>query len=133
MVETRMERARRLLQVQEQLKRLEEARVAGLQLRQSEIAALQEELVSALNRDDGPSGLMVTAIVRRLKSLNEETSRNVEELNGRMAELQIHAGRAKWAERRFRDYEQQVNRIRTQKELLDLIERIITPKDASLP
>jgi hypothetical protein len=133
MAETRMRRARRLLEVQEQLKRLEEARVAGLQLRQSEIAALHEELVSALNRDDGPSGLMVTAIVRRLKSLNEETSRNVEELNRRMAELQIHAGRAKWAERRFRDYEQQVNRIRTQKELLDLIERIITPKDASLP
>jgi hypothetical protein len=133
MVEARMKRARRLLEVQEELKRLEEARVAGLQLRQSEIAALQEELVTALNRDDGPPGLMVTAIVRRLKSLNDEASRNDEELKRRTAELQTHAGRAKWAERRFRDYEQQATRVRTQKELLDIIERIIGPKDASLP
>ena len=133
MAETRLKRAKRLLEVQEQMKRLEEARVAGLQIRQSEIATLQEEMVTALNRDDSPSGLMVTAIVRRLKSLNEEVARNAEELKRRMAELQTHAGRAKWAERRFQDYEQQATRIRTQKELLDLIERIITPKDASLP
>jgi hypothetical protein len=133
MIEARMQKARRLLEVQKGLQRLEEAKIAGLRSRQAEVAVLQEELIGALNKDDGLQGLFVVAIVRRLKSLGEEATRLAEELERRSAVLRTHAGRAKWAERRSRVYEQELARARAQKELLELLERIIPPKDASLP
>jgi hypothetical protein len=133
MIEARLQKARRLLEVQRGLQRLEEARIAALQGRRAEIAALQVELLDALNADEGPQGLLVVAIVRRLKNLDEEAARLAEELEIRSAALREHAGRAKFAERRSRTYEQQHARALADKELLEVLERLIRPKDASLP
>jgi hypothetical protein len=124
MIETRLKRARRLLRVQEDLKRLEETRVAVLQQRQSEIASEQENLVSTLSRDEGPQAFLTATIVRRLKRLGEEATRNGAELEQRTDEMKKHAGRAKWAQRRLEDYEQQATRARAKTELVNLIERI---------
>lgn len=128
-----MQKARRLLEVQRGLQRLEEAKIASLRSRQAELAALQEETIGALNTDDGPHERFVTALVRRLRSLSEEAVRISEELERRSIVLRAHAGRSKCAERRSRAYEQQHARARAQKELLEVIERITRPGDASLP
>lgn len=133
MIETRMHKARRLLEVNRGLQRLEESRIAALQGRQAELASLQEELLGVLNKDEAAQDLMVNAVVRRLSSLNEEAASIAEELERRMLALQAHAGQAKCAERRFRAYEQEHEKSRAQKELLDVIERAIRAGDASLP
>jgi len=133
MIQARMQKARRLLEVQRGLQKLEEGRIAVLQSRRAELGALQEELLNALNADDEPSGLLVDVIVRRLKNLGEEAAHIAEELERRSAVLREHAGRVKCAERRSRTYEQQHARALADKELLEAIERIIRPEDASLP
>jgi hypothetical protein len=133
MIEVRLKKARRLLELNTSLQRLEEQRIAGLRSRQAELAALQEEVAGSLNADDGLRGLFVPLIVRRLKSLGEESARLAEELERRSRALGVLARRTKHAERLSRTYEQQHARIRAEKELLDVIERIARPEDASLP
>lgn len=128
MIEARMQKAQRLLKIQRDLQRLEEGKVAVLRGRQAELAALQEEILGALNDDHGLQGLYVNAIVRRLKSLSEESARVEEELESRSAALRAHAGRAKCAERRSRAYEQEHAKASARKELLDVIERCIKPE-----
>jgi hypothetical protein len=132
-MKARIRKAQRLLELQRGLQRIEEGKIAGLRSRQAELATLQEDLISALNADDGPQGLLVVAIVRRLKTLGEETSLLAEELERRYAVLRGHATRAKYAERRSRAYEEQHAKDRAQKELLEVIERAIRSEDASLP
>jgi hypothetical protein len=133
MIRARIRKAQRLLELQRGLQRIEEAKIAGLRSRQAELVALQEDLVNALNADEGPQGLLVVAIVRRLKNLGEEAARLGEELERRYETLRGHASRAKVAERRSRTYEEQHARDRAKKELLDVIDQIIRPGNARLP
>lgn len=133
MTRARMQKAKRILDVQRGLKRLEEERVAGLRGRQSELAAMQEEIVSALNGDDRLQGLFTPVIVRRLQSLGEETARITEELERRSQSLRALATRTRFAERLVRTYERQHTRAVADKELLDIIERLARIDDASLP
>lgn len=129
----RLQKARRLLEVQKGMKRLEEAKIAGLQSRQAELKELQEEFIGTLNSDAGPSALLVDAVLSRLKKLGEEAAQIAEELEQRMEALRAHTGRARQAEQRFRTYEQQHERGLAQKELLEVIERALRADDASLP
>lgn len=133
MIEARLKNARRLLDLHKGLQRLEEERITGLRSRQAELAALQGELCGSLNTDEGPQGLFVPVIVRRLKSLSEESVRVAEELERRSRALSVLASRTKCAERLSRTYEQRHARARAEKELLDVIERITRPEGASLP
>lgn len=133
MVKSRLQKAKRLLDVQRSLQRLEEERVAGLKGRQSDLAARQEEVVGALSEDEGLQGLFTPVIVRRLKSLGEETVRVTEELERRSKSLLTLAARRKYAERLVRAYQQQHSRAVADKELIDVIERLLRVDDASLP
>lgn len=133
MVKSRLQKAKRLLDVQRSLQRLEEERVAGLKVRQSDLAARQEEVVGALSEDEGLQGLFTPVIVRRLKSLGEETVRVSEELERRSKSLLTLATRRKHAERLVRAYQQQHSRAVADKELIDVIERLLRVDDASLP
>ena len=133
MMKARIRKAQRLLELQRGLQRLEEGKIAGLKSRQAELATLQEDLISALNTDDGPQGLLVVAIVRRLRSLGEETALLAEELERRYATLRTHTARAKYAERRSRTCEEQHAKAQAQKELLEVIERALRSENASLP
>lgn len=133
MVKSRLQKAKRLLDVQRSLQRLEEERVAGLKGRQSDLAAKQEEVVGALSEDEGLQGLFTPVIVRRLKSLGEEAVRVTEELERRSKSLLTLAARRKHAERLVRAYQQQHSRAVADKELIDAIERILHADDASLP
>lgn len=133
MTQARMQKARRLLDLHKDLQRLEEERIVGLRSRQSELAAQQDEIVASLNSDAGPQGLVMPLILRRLTSLGEEAKRIDEEIERRARALRAIASRTKHAERLSRTYEQLHTRSRAEKELLDIIERITQPKDASLP
>jgi len=133
MIEARLQKARRLLDLHRNLKQLEEQRIAGLQSRQAELEALQEETAASLNADEGLRSLFLPVIVRRLKSLSEESRRVAEELERRSRALRTLAGRTKFAERLSRTYEQEQAKARAQKELIEIIERVARPDDASLP
>jgi len=133
MTKARIHKARRLLELQRGLQRLEEGKIAGLKSRQAELVTLQEDLITALNADDGPQGLFVAAIVRRLRSLGDEANLLAAELERRYATMRTHTSRAKYAERRSRAYEEQHAKARAQRELLEVIERAIRSEDASLP
>jgi hypothetical protein len=133
MMRDRLLKAQRLLELQRELQRIEEARIAAVLARQAELAAIQDDLIAALNADEAPQGVLVAAIVRRMKSLGEEAAQLGEELERRYEALRTHASRAKVAERRSRSYEEQHARERAKSELLDVIERILHPGDASLP
>lgn len=133
MMRDRIRKAQRLLELQRELQRIEEARIAAVLARQAELAAIQDDLIAALNADEAPQGVLVAAIVRRLKNLGEEAVQLGEELERRYEALRTHASRAKVAERRSRSYEQQNARERAKNELLYVIERILHPADASLP
>jgi asparagine synthetase B (glutamine-hydrolysing) len=128
-----MRKAQRLHNVQKSLQRLEEDRISVLQSRQAELASLQEEIVGALNTDEAVQDLLVSAIVRRLKSLNEESMRLAAELERRYQALRTIAPRTKCAERLSNTYEQQHERALAEKELRDIIERIAHSEYASLP
>jgi hypothetical protein len=67
-----VERARRLLALQEQLHRVEHWKLLNLQRRGAELAAEREALIAALNDDDALQGLFLAARARRLTSLAQE-------------------------------------------------------------
>jgi hypothetical protein len=129
----RLAKARRLLDLNKDLQRLEEHRVAGLRNRQAELAALQEEIFNALSGDGGLQGLFTPMIVRRLKALGEESVRIADELERRSAALLAIAARTKHAERLSRTYEQEHSRAQAARELRDIIERVVRGDNASLP
>ncbi|MDP1731617.1 MAG: hypothetical protein WC684_02635 [Hyphomicrobium sp.] len=133
MLEARLRKARRLLDLHRDLQRLEEERIAGLRRRQDELAVLQEEIFNSLNGDEGLQGLFTPMIVRRLKSLGDESLRVAEELKRRSEALLAISARTKHAERLAHTYEQGHNRASAERELRDIIERIARPEDASLP
>lgn len=133
MLEARLKKTRRLLDLHRDLQRLEEERIAGLRRRQDELAVLQEEIFDSLNGDGGLQGLFTPMIVRRLKSLGDESLRVAEELKRRSEALLAIAARTKHAERLAHTYEQAHNRASAERELRDIIERIARPEDASLP
>jgi hypothetical protein len=127
MIEARLRKARRLLDLHRDLKRIEEQRVAGLRSRQAELAALQEETAASLNSDEGLRSLFLPVIVRRLQALGEESQGVAEELERRSRALRTLAGRTKFAERLSRTIEQEMAKALAQKELLEAIERITGP------
>lgn len=133
MLAARLKKARRLLDLHNDLQRLEEQRIAALRRREVELATMQEELVGTLNGEAGLQGLFMPSIVKRMKSLSEEAVRVGEELKRRLVALQTIAARAKHAERLSRTYEEEYARVEAAQELRDIIERVARPRDASLP
>ncbi len=133
MIEARLRKAKRLLDVQMDMQRLEEEHIAGLKRRRDELAAEQQETLDALGSDGGLQGLFMSVIVKRFKTLGEEATRVDSELLARSDALRELATRTKFAERLVRNYEQQHGRIVAEKELMDIIERTLRSGDASLP
>jgi len=133
MIKARMEKAKRLLDLSRDLQRLEEDRLVRLRNRQAEIATQQEELVGSLNSDGGLQGLLMPVIVRRLKALGDEAVLVEQDIERRASALRGLATRTKYAERLSRGYEQQNKRMEAQRDLLDVIERILRNDNASLP
>lgn len=133
MVKARLEKAKRLLDLSRDLQRLEEDRLAQLRNRKAEIAVQQEELIGSLDSDTSLQGLLMPVIVRRLKGLGDEATLVEQDIERRTSSLRSLATRTKYAERLSRNYQQQHTRMEGEKELLDVIERVLRTTGARLP
>jgi hypothetical protein len=124
--------AQRLLCVQRQLRRIEEAKLADLQRRLQDIKDEQVSLVGTMNDDGALQGLFLDAMARRLKALAEQEDK-VEVLANRQAvAVRVEATKEKAAEKLAKRREAEARALEAQKELDAILELIAHPRDASL-
>jgi hypothetical protein len=117
----------RILDVQQQLHRIEEWRLADLDRALLALAATEQELIRALNEDDALQGLFLDAMARRLRSLGEEASRVGQQRDEQSARLLEHGARKVCAERLAETLDRELARAGDKRNLLDAIERFIAP------
>ena len=117
----------RILDVQQQLHRIEEWRLADLDRTLLALAASEQELIRALNEDDALQGLFIDAMARRLASIAEQTARVGEEKTAQEQRLLEHAARKLCAERLAQAVDREVAQAADKRTLLDAIERFIAP------
>jgi hypothetical protein len=132
-MEKRARKARRLLNVLEQLHQIEEHKKVQLQRRYDELERSQEELINALNTDDALHGMFIDTTARFLKSLSQESQRVAEAQELQSQKLREQATKVKTAERLKDSLEQIVARRGGEQELQDVIERYTGRRGASLP
>lgn len=117
----------RILDVQQQLHRIEEWRLADLDRTLLALAASEQELIRALNEDDASQGLFIDAMARRLASIAEQAARVGEEKTAQEQRLLEHAARKLCAERLAQAVDREVAQAADKRTLLDAIERFIAP------
>ena len=117
----------RILDVQQQLHRIEEWRLADLDRTLLALAASEQELIRALNEDDALQGLFIDATARRLASIAEQAARVGEEKTAQEQRLLEHAARKLCAERLAQAVDREVAQAADKRTLLDAIERFIAP------
>ena len=132
-MENRAKKARRLLNVLEQLHQIEERKKLELQRRHDELERSQVEIINALNADDALHGMFIDTTAKFLKSLAHEAQRVAEARELQSEKLRDRATKMKTAERLKDSLEQIVARQGDQKELQDVIERYTGRRGASLP
>lgn len=124
MAQARLERVRRIVNVQRQLHRAEEWQLAEIQARVDAVEREQQELIDLLNSDAGLRSLFVDAAVNRLRSLAEQA---IQAQMQRQMQLQrvLEAGaRLKAAERLSERAERVARREAEDAQLRETIERI---------
>ncbi len=77
-MENRAKKARRLLNVLEQMHQIEERKKLELQRRYDELERSQVEVIGALNADDALHGMFIDTTAKFLKSLAQEAQRVAE-------------------------------------------------------
>jgi hypothetical protein len=132
-MENRAKKARRLLNVLEQLHQIEERKKLELQRRHDELERSQLEIINALNADDALHGMFIDTTAKFLKSLAHEAQRVAEARELQSEKLRERATKMKTAERLKDSLEQIAARRGGEKELQDVIERYTGRRGASLP
>ena len=132
-MENRAKKARRLLNVLEQLHQIEERKKLELQRRHDELERSQVEIINALNADDALHGMFIDTTAKFLKSLAHEAQRVAEARELQSEKLRERATKMKTAERLKDSLEQIAARRGGEKELQDVIERYTGRRGASLP
>lgn len=124
--------AKRILEVQKQLHRMEELKFAQLQQRLARLEHEQLELTQALSEDGALHGLFVDMTVRRLLALKQEASRLVPEWREQARRLIEHGGRVRNAERLKDTLDLDLRRAGERKELEEILDVGLARGDASL-
>ena len=132
-MQSRAKKIQRIVRAQEQLKLAEEWRLRALEGRLAEVEASERGLLTSLGTDNALHGLFLDATVRRLRSVAEEAARLEQQREQQSRKLLASATRLKSAERLLDAAERETERGLEKKDLLDLIEQIAAPTDASLP
>lgn len=132
-MENRAKKARRLLNVLEQLHEIEERKKLQLQRRHEELERSQLEVIDALNSDDALHGLFIDTTAKFLKSLAIESKRVAEAKELQIERVRERAMEMKTAERLKESLEHIEAGERGEKELQDVIERYTGKEAASLP
>jgi hypothetical protein len=117
----------RILDVQQQLHRIEEWRLADLDRTLRELATSERDLIRALNEDEALQGLFIDATARRLASIAEQAARVGKEKTAQEQRLLEHAARKVCAERLAQTVDREVAQAADKRNLLDAIERFIAP------
>jgi hypothetical protein len=125
-----VERARRVLALQEQLHRIEHWKLLDLQRRSAELAAEREDLIAALNNDVALQGLFLDATARRLKSMAQEADAVAREETAQTARVGEYATRVACADRHHQavsETERRQDERQTLREVLDTLVAGATP------
>src|SRR5688572_16301700 len=122
-MENLAKKARRLLNVLEQLHQIEERKKLELQRRYDELERSQVEVIGALNADDALHGMFIDTTAKFLKSLAQEAQRVAQARELQSEKLRERATKMKTAERLKDSLEQIEARRGGEKELQDVIER----------
>ena len=114
----------RILALQQQLHRIEQWRLADLQIREEELAAEQTDLIAALNEDNALQGLFIDSMARRLQSLSDEEAKTGQAKEVQAVHLLDQASRLVCAERLAEAADLEEMRSNEKKELAEAIERL---------
>ncbi|MDO9382618.1 MAG: hypothetical protein Q7T86_07105 [Hyphomicrobiaceae bacterium] len=122
----------RILSVQQQLRKIEEAKLGELQRKLQGIKDEQVALVSAMNDDGALQNLFLGTMALRLKTLAEHEKRADIAVNWQSVAVREEATKEKTAERLAKRRADEEQAKQTQKELDDILELLAHPRDASL-
>jgi hypothetical protein len=132
-MDKRLRKTTRLLKVQEQLHKIAEWNLIGLQRRAKELQDAQETLIHTLNNDEVLHGLFVESRARRLQTLAGEASQ-VEIAREEQRKIALErAMQVKRTERIVDSIAVEHRRTVEKKDYLALLDGLATKNDASLP
>lgn len=120
-----MQRARRLLALQQQLHRIERWRLLDLEHKSAELDRERRELIAALNQDDALQGLFLDATARRLLSLAQQADEIAREEAAQQARVAEQAVLVACSERLAETEEETARHASERKALEDVIERAV--------
>lgn len=129
----RLSKINRLMQVQQHLHRSAELQLAGLQRKESELQADQEELLQTMGETDVLHGLFVDIVARRLKILALEESRTRVAIAEQKAVVVEKALQVKRSERLFARLKDEFRQKQEKTDLAAILESTTRKGGASLP
>ena len=124
--------AERILSVQKQIRKIEEAKLGALQGRLQAIKDEQVALVSAMNNDGALQNLFLDTMAVRMKSLASKERYAEALVVQQAAVVRDEAGREKAAQRLAERKAQEERMEEEQRQLNDVLDVFVRPKDASL-
>jgi hypothetical protein len=129
-MDRRLRKIERVLAVQQQLHRLAEWRMAGLDRERRELAESEARLVAALNHDDQLQGVFVDAMARRLAAIARDAERvnRAREVQGRR--LREEGMKLKMVERMNDRVRRQYREAFARRGFSDLLETLARPDDS---
>jgi uncharacterized coiled-coil protein SlyX len=128
MTKARAKKAKRILAVEKQLRRIEDLKMYQLQRRLVQLEAEQVDIIEALNKDGALQGLFIDTMAKRLGALAEEANRVACERDEQARRVIARATEEKCAERLSERLDDQVRRLEQRKGLAELIERFTLRK-----
>ena len=132
-MDRRLRKIERVLAVQQQLHRLAEWRLAGLDRERRELQASEVQLVAALNQDEKLQGVFVEAMARRIAAIARDGERvnRAREVQGRR--LFEEGRKLKMVERMNDRVRREYRKAFARHGFGELLETLARPDDASLP
>jgi hypothetical protein len=129
-MDRRLRKIERVLAVQQQLHRLAEWRMAGLDRERRELAESEAQLVAALNHDEQLQGVFVDAMARRLAAIARDAERvnRAREVQGRR--LREEGMKLKMVERMNDRVRRQYREAFARRGFSDLLETLARPDDS---
>lgn len=129
----RVDRANRIVRLQHQLRRVEEARLREIEHALAENEAAQRDLMEALNEDQALRGLFLAAAARRLRALSIEADAMTREKELQAARLKERSVQVRGAERLAQSAEREEQREASRRELAGVVEQAVARTATRLP
>lgn len=130
---TRKQKAARILAVQQQMQRIEDARLAMLQSRFDRLENEQKHIIGVLNSDEILDGRVVDTMAQRMRTLAESSRRTASAKDTQSQRVLERTRQVKHAERLSGTVTAADNKAEADRQLRETIELYLAAKDASLP